>query len=797
MNGSLELKVRPLRLAFLVDPKDKAAVLKAIEINSSLWGGTYNPIIPIYKIMPRSWRDKPLKAPKAVEVIKGYLNAFDPDIIVNLTKAGLPRFVQQLGIKIIKPEKVWEDFADHNYAPEFGIGIYELLNNVWEEHFRYKEKYPINVVLPVFQKKYELFGASVFGKLPVALLEQIDAEYKEPLEITTPKITPESFSEILSGNHFYPRKISKINLDEYSSRSFRDRHYVFFLDATNTADIIDYWNLRALGKSVMPVPIHLLEDEKLRVLVTDYLKQVHQPHRYQKHIFDHATFLNSRNVEAGLLRTYGENLSLDKTSNTEQYYVLQHWYPRIWSDWARDKDGVEPADVYANESRVEFNDVDKQINFSPLAPNIKINEGFRSEPRYANEVMFRFYRESEFLAQVFPKSSGQELLRAISGFTTLNEWRVARNGLTKLVNWTRPERWDIPTSEAVFLAWLKDLGWEASISTPGILAKRIFTQLDGSTMILKNEDLLKQLDWLNGGVIGDERVVTDERYVKVGEIKPKLGEHLTSYLLEKKVLRIGIEVQCPHCQRRSWFEINNLGETLDCPKCLLTYSSAGNIDKGQWCYKTVGPFSIPRFAEGGYCTLLGIDFLSNHLSSRSITPILSFTAVNPQKIKLEADFAVHWQESLFGTMSQGILFAECKSYNKFKDTDYKKMSLLAKQFPGAIIAFCTLRKILEKDEIKQITRITNAGRKYWKDDHPRNPVLVLTGTELFSRDNPPQCWKDLGFGNKFDRVHDLLSTCNATQQIHLGMASWHETWEKEFENKKKRRAKRQSRQVTK
>lgn len=44
MFGTIELKLRPLRLAFLVDPRSNAALREAIEINSTLWGGIYTGI---------------------------------------------------------------------------------------------------------------------------------------------------------------------------------------------------------------------------------------------------------------------------------------------------------------------------------------------------------------------------------------------------------------------------------------------------------------------------------------------------------------------------------------------------------------------------------------------------------------------------------------------------------------------------------------------------------------------------------------------------------------------------------
>ena len=167
MFGNIELKVRPLRLAFLVDPKSSDSLREAIEINSTLWGGTFNPIIPLYKKLPPAWRDKPLPAPKAEAVIKGYIDAFDPDLLVQCAKE-MPSYITTLGLEIVRPNEIWEHYRQEKgtLTPKYGIGVFELLNQIFDEHFRYKEKFPIRVVIPRIPSKHALFWAALLGKFP-------------------------------------------------------------------------------------------------------------------------------------------------------------------------------------------------------------------------------------------------------------------------------------------------------------------------------------------------------------------------------------------------------------------------------------------------------------------------------------------------------------------------------------------------------------------------------------------------------------------------------------------------------
>ena len=247
-------------------------------------------------------------------------------------------------------------------------------------------------------------------------------------------------------------------------------------------------------------------------------------------------------------------------------------------------------------------------------------------------------------------------------------------------------------------------------------------------------------------------------------------------------------MQCTHCLRRSWLALANVRDSLACTRCLNSFPAVGNIDSTTWSYKTTGPFSVPGHADGAYAVLLTLDMFSNHtMSTMRTTPVVSFAAQAPNKQNLEADFGMFWQESLYGETRNGIMFGECKTYGRFAKKDFDRMRHLAQNFPGAVLVFSTLRKSLTPKEISAIARIAKAGRKYWKADHPTNPVLILTGTELLNWEGPPYCWNE-ALRKKFDRSQGLIEFCNATQQIYLNLSSWHTDWQKKWEEKRQRRA---------
>ena len=72
---SSKVRIRPLRFAFLVDPRDKASLQVVFEINSALWGGCYNFIIPLFKRVPTHYKRPHDLLPPAKEMLRGLVEA--------------------------------------------------------------------------------------------------------------------------------------------------------------------------------------------------------------------------------------------------------------------------------------------------------------------------------------------------------------------------------------------------------------------------------------------------------------------------------------------------------------------------------------------------------------------------------------------------------------------------------------------------------------------------------------------------------------------------------------------------
>lgn len=793
MRGTVDIKVRPLKLALLVDPGSATQVRNAIQLASSLWGGMFFPIIPLYKRMPASWRERPFKAPLAKDVVQGYLDAFDPDILVQFS-ADLPAYIAESQLTVVKPEDIWGTVGSREIDPALGIGVLDILNDVFRECFKYKARYPVKVIIPAIPKQLGLFWASVFGEYPSHILEAIDTHFAEPLEIERTEGVPEAFLDLTGETVLFPRRITSWSLEPYGSLRFGRDECIYFMDASRVEDIVDYWNLRATGRKVLPLPKQFLKQESFTQAVHDFLLRARRPWPHDRENFDVASFIRSRHSTIDEMRAYAQALRFGDASTDEsgsRYFSLQRWYPRIWDQWARGKDGGVLDNYGADEDSIEISSTSElSMRIKPLIPKFGKENWFRSEGLCVNEFDLRIYGADEHLAEVYPKARGQNLIRAISGFTSLDsDWRIGRHGLVKIVRSLMGEPRKIPPSEEVFFAWLADHGWQAELSPPGILAKQIYKKLSGTPLFLANKSILGLIEHMNGGSVAKDGTpipnnrIGAQRELSVGEVKRRLNgsNKLSSRydnFIERGVFKLGWKTKCPVCQRSTWFALSTLRETLECPKCLTSFSAAGNIEQPSngWYYRTAGPFSVPNYADGAFSVLLTLDALGRRLFTflRS-TSVPSFVATSPGKPNLEADFAMFWRSSSYGEENEGLLFGECKTYGLFEAKDFKRMQYLAESFPGAVLVFSTLRESLTKREIVSLTRLTRAGRKYWKNDRPINPVLILTGKELLTTQRPPYCW-DNSFHERFSHIRDLIALSNATQQIYLNLPSWTEDW---------------------
>lgn len=781
--GSLALKLRPLRVGFLVNPTDKSSVSKAIHLNSLLWGGMFNPLIPCFKKLPTNWQEYKSKHTTAANVISGYIEGFDPDYLVNITdidKSSI-NFVKE---RIVTYEDVISDFSD-DMTPSLGAGIFEVISQFKHDELRFVRRSPLRLIRPKLSNHHNLFLASIFGSLGDFDSAFYD-DYLMGIEAESAPINVKNYPKYISAKYLFPRRIGAFYVEQRVSGPV-----LFYLDASKILDVIDYWNMRAAGWQVYPVAKQSEYEPELLEFCKATILEAYKPLRFNKQIFHRATIIKSRNTTEKEVNDFYTSLNITLPEPNDGGVIsFQRWYPRLWDDWARQNTDEEVTPAYSSEKEIELQKGQTELRFKTPNPEFELF-GFSSEhPRFAVEIDSRVYGSKELLAEVIPLG-GEQVSRAVGKYY-LREWRISRAGpvyLADYPNWTID--YEIPLAEPIMIAWFKERGWKIDISSSGKVAKQMIRHLGGSWGIaqLKQEKLIKLLQELsNNGFINenrfrgriseitnaDDRLITTDEYIK--------------RLLESEIFQLGVETKCPVCTQKSWYSLKEIDSNIRCSSCLSEYKiQTLNLSDKKWAYKSFGTFGLPKQAYGAFGVLLTLNLLVNNRQRSTV--LLSFTAQKNHKF-IEADLCLIIEKEFRGNAKQEVLFCECKTYNKFEKKDVERMYALSEEFPGAVLVFSTFRTELTTAEKKMLRPLVNKGRKYWKSEETYNPVLIITGNEIFSDRGIPECWK--GKDGKAGEIaenrfhpHSISDIADLTQQIYLDMKPYHQWREEQWKKRQK------------
>ena len=547
-------RLRPLRLAFLLRPDDNSALARVFEINTCLWGGLHNAIIPVFRRTPDWWTDKPLKAPSAADIVLGYLGAFEPDFIVRMDDSlTIPSGIEQ--DRVIGPSDILNSERDEPLG--YGVAACDIFHDLYSRTYRFVQRHPRTIGLPTKRKgRYELFTAAFCGCFPADnKLSYFARTYREAFDAVDLPISPETFGQLLTGKITTPLQISSSNLN-VRHRGWRSESAIFVLDINNPRDLIDFWNLRALGKQLYPIPIQW--QANLLASCSELIRWHYRPDPSNPKFMRGIELIASRSLQFVEVSSFIKNLSLPG----QDALIIRH-YPRIWDEWARDKDGVIRCPLEAASQEDEVLIEKERIRFQLASPRFETGMGSPNTPIWANVVHLRYADSSDEVATVLPEGMPKvgDLLDSMQfheGWT-----RVTSEGLVSLCRYAeRTVSWRLRDGVSVFREWLASRGFDSELSGSGRICLQMIRRLGGifGIGVLANADVLHLLNKMAHGLVETE---TDESE-KSGR-KPRVrgrtaswaqwwgilrkppnndrwAEQRFSRLIDRGVLRIGLKL---------------------------------------------------------------------------------------------------------------------------------------------------------------------------------------------------------------------------------------------------------------
>ena len=329
------IRLRPTRIALLVRPTDLTSIRKFMRICCCMWGGRFNPIIPVFRSAPSAWRATFSPQPSGKTIAQGYVDFFEPDAYVEaqpglLERCGLDAFKDKhsIGSRAVSLNGMLQPESYRSYS-ELAMG--QSITDALHERYEQERKFVLrdkNEGLYVEEESANGFVEAMFGLYPTEKASKHFCDtYHEVFNPTQVNASPETWRKVYREGAETPLFTTsyKIELD----RGSQCDPIVYVFDPESSLDLIDLWNIRLESSPVLPIPINwwneLVKD------VNEFIRQQYRPLQGNPNrIMHHTTIEFSRSLSES---DVNEALSqIDQNLPSESWgaklFRSEVWQPR-------------------------------------------------------------------------------------------------------------------------------------------------------------------------------------------------------------------------------------------------------------------------------------------------------------------------------------------------------------------------------------------------------------------------------------------------------------------------------------
>ncbi|WP_420347200.1 hypothetical protein [Pelagibius sp.] len=818
---SASIKLRPTRIGFLVRPTDTASIRKIMQACTCLWGGVFNPIIPVFRISPEEWRpEHPYEQMSGLAITKGYISFYEPDVYVEseqglLERAGLSaiRTKHTVTENVVSLKAFLQPDKDRKWSePQYGLGITDVFRHIYQS----ERKFKLRDEKPSIQVKTDPSNClveAVFGAYPKqSSTGYIAKGYKDVFAPREMKPDPKSWLEVFKRNALTPLGLTQYKLER--TRYWYHDPVVFIFDPQKPTDLIDCWNLRLEPNPILPVPIEWFDS--LAGDIRSFLEAEHRPIKGKpSDAMHHATVEFARTIDDQRRKQITDHLSRGLQKGA---LVVKDWRTPIWKQHTNDMVHQDRRmEVIAGEqqNRLTINEGNElTISFQALSPEFA-SRFSHSKARWMNVVNVDRFGLRDF-ASVLPFNLFDRKWPRLSW--GLNQVTVGSEGWVFAQdhkNWNQTVT--LLTKEDAIIGSLAKLEIDAKLSDPGHVARQMIEHLGGlrGVQLLADQDTLILLNKMAGGVRRKSNKVDEvEETFELRSAPVKTWEDLISKrnsnqkrlpidlneFTKRNVIRLGLETTCPQCLAKNWHSLTAVDYSITCDRCLNEYEfpQTGPHQKVRnWSYRVLGPFSVPDFGRGAYSALLTLKFLKEFAGSHSEMTFSTAMNLVIGDASVESDFIALWRdEKIDWGVPPQLVFGEAKSVGQgdlIKPDDIEKLRAIGERVPNAVLVVSVLRDQFNASEKRILTKFAKWCRRSNGEGQPTNHLVLLTSLELHMDFSLKRTWTELGepYSNFADyhQTKNLHRLAESTQQIYLDLPSYYDwraaIWKKRNAAKKK------------
>lgn len=719
---SIRVKYRPLRIGWCLKKDDKATLRKALKLSHALWGGRFNPIIPIDDFdyasqLVRTFRVDLLLSVLDDDSINGFISKFPH--IPN------PFFHSELFVK-----------DSHQKAHAQVLDLFHPIMRIYKNNLKSNPKSQIHAILYDWDENDPLADVllALFGDFPPEIetgtdFRKLIEKYLSAKTIFIPnndKIPNDSFMNPT------PNWICSFGLNRHYSIDNSWNWPGFYVGSGNNFDdLVNFWNLRATGVELLFYdPDHNGRFEKLR---DEYLSALHNRPKNNR-AWEESVAIWCQMPEGKVdLSSFGKEI-VRCVPGTATWNGLNVKAPIMHFE---EKSTL--AAVSERDGRIS-------ISFSlPEKPTEKQVSSFQQHLIASVSFGIGLFGNEQYTLKT-PYLPGLNEYYGKSLYFERKSVRVEPDSVGIVINTRRDDLhlYALEASELVSKIFAI-AGMNAHISKPGLIAARLIQQLGGiqGCRVFKvagvrelvekykpeqsfTKSAAIQVIGQNDSQTGKPQFTPYERlFLEPRPWAVKLTPQAAfTYLLKHRVFRVGLDLECPNCLLDFWLSLDDVKTQSMCEFCGNHFDVTEQLKDRDWRYRRSGLFGKNNNQEGSIPVVLLLQQFDTILHSSDIvyTTALEITSDGAPIKKCETDFVILTQENVNREVQ--IVIGECKNRVEITKDDVDKLTRVAEAFESiGIRVFIVFAKLTDFSH-EELESFKNVNTKF------RGRLILLTAREL-------------------------------------------------------------------
>lgn len=753
---------RPLRIGWAVREGDINSIRQAVKYSHALWGGRFNPILIV---------DREEEARQMVELFRLDLiwPLGDSQEVKDFPKK-FPHLIQPFyADSIFVKDDKWRSFAH----------VLDISNAVSHWHTKPEWKHFKDAGLRAYQWQQDDPLADVFlmqfGAYPSP--DEVGVDYAG---MVAQVAAPTSFE--LAPHEHIPANASEYPCFASVGRFGIERHYSvqagwdlpgFFVgNANDPDDLVCFWNLRACDIALWFVdPVWL---DRYAELIPKWGSTLQRTVEHRHHEWDRRLGVWSRQDIDEAAKPFAD-LPLVRCQ------VREHF----WSGGT-----VSPPMMYLGE--VSTLGVMGESNSVPRVSFALTNKPFGGDSQFHHQHLVAsisfiggLYSDEQHTFDVPYVPELNELYARTMHFN-YKKLRIEPERIGMVINAADHDNFLTAMPVGDLLQRIFSMsGFDSKLSNSGRIVRQLLTQLGGlqGARVFKipgARELLKKFgprDTFSRETARDTIVDKTRAYgatfsahtdLYLGPRPP--GTKLTppdvfTYMVDKGLFRMGVELDCPKCGMSSWIALDELKQQTTCEMCGHSYDATRQLLDSKWRFRRSGVLGAERNAQGAVpvaLTLQQLDTTFGHGLRRQVySPSLDLRAAAGSALpNCEVDFV--WLINGQYPKRSAMILAECKDQGPIRPEDFQRdvdnMRRVADALPKHRFDTYLLFVKLAAFTAEEIDMASTLNGPY------QRRVILLTARELEPYDIFERIREEYGIDNYGGSPAELA---NVTAQLYF------------------------------